>query len=115
MDLHSFVSDNKAFNFDNLFDNKKIPSKEKVSLITAYCQSGKTFIMIPVLLIYLSLGFTPVIVVKDVAQMIQFKERLNADVKKMKTDFNRIEFTYDSNLWNNNYNIKYYFIIHFYI
>ena len=65
--------DAKGFQFLDLIKDKNfiITEENKSSLVTAHCQSGKTFLVIPVVLLYLSLGFTPVMVVLDKSQVKQ--------------------------------------------
>ena len=78
--------DSKAFQFKELLlDNSFviIPSN-KTTLITAYCQSGKTFLVIPVALIYLALGLTPVMVVLDKSQVRQLMRRLRSYCNELK-------------------------------
>ena len=68
--------DSKAFQFENLIAGCELSIEDKMSLITSYCQAGKTFLVIPVTLIYLALGFTPVIIVLDTIQYDQLMCRL---------------------------------------
>ena len=59
--------------------NKKleyiIDSKLWINLVVASTQSGKTFLMFALCNIYMSLGYTPVFIVKDLWQKEQFLQR----------------------------------------
>ena len=68
--------DSKAFQFESLISGGELSIEDKMSLITSYCQAGKTFLVIPVTLIYIALGFTPVIIVLDTIQYDQLMCRL---------------------------------------
>lgn len=78
--------DSKAFQFKELLldDSFVIIPSNKTTLITAYCQSGKTFLVIPVALIYLALGLTPVMVVLDKSQVRQLMRRLRSYCNELK-------------------------------
>jgi len=78
--------DSKAFQFKELLSDETfvITPSSKTTLITAYCQSGKTFLVIPVTLIYLALGLTPVMVVLDKSQAKQLMRRLRTYCKDLK-------------------------------
>ena len=69
--------DSKGFNFSKLIEGDRIRFEDKLSVIISDCQAGKTFLAIPVMLIYLALGFTPVVVVLDTSQVTQLVSRLN--------------------------------------
>ena len=75
--------DSKAFQFLNLIAGKDISAEDKMTLITAYCQSGKSFLVIPATLIFLALGFTPVMVVLDTSQVCQLMMRLQSIIKEL--------------------------------
>jgi len=99
--------DSKAFQFKELLKNNSfvIPSHDKTSLITAYCQSGKTFLVIPVVLIYLALGFTPVMIVLDRSQVRQLMRRLRTYCKDLKNHLRSLgHFTDDElSLFNDSF------------
>jgi hypothetical protein len=52
--------------FFGILKGEELWKRDFMSLITAYEQVGKTFIIIPLIQIYLVCGYTPVIVVADV-------------------------------------------------
>lgn len=64
-----------AFQFFKLMRGLSLNEKEKTTLITAFCQSGKTFLVLPVKNIYLALGLTPVMVVLNRLQSALLKKR----------------------------------------
>lgn len=74
-----------AFYFEHLLKNKyiSIPKDKKMSLITADEQARKTFLCIPIELIYLALGYSIVCVVVDVDQKEQLMRRLLAFMKEL--------------------------------
>lgn len=92
--------DSKAFQFKELLKNNSflIPSHDKTSLITAYCQSGKTFLVIPVVLIYLALGFTPVLIVLDRSQVRQLMRRLRTYCIDLKNHLRTLGYFTDDEL-----------------
>jgi hypothetical protein len=99
--------DSKAFQFKELLSDETyviIPSN-KTSLITAYCQSGKTFLVIPVTLIYLALGMTPVMIVLDKSQAKQLMRRLRTYCKDLKNHLRELgHFTEDElNVFNDSF------------
>jgi hypothetical protein len=99
--------DSKAFQFKELLlDNSFviIPSN-KTTLITAYCQSGKTFLVIPVVLIYLALGLTPVMVVLDKSQVRQLMRRLRSYCNELKNYLKSLDcFSEDElSIFNDNF------------
>jgi len=55
----------RAWQIEHILNGGKISAKDKMLLLTADCQSGKTFIVIAMALIYLSLGITPLLVVRN--------------------------------------------------
>lgn len=75
--------DHKAFQFVTLLSGLPISPEDKISLITSYCQGGKTFLVIPMMLIYLAMGFTPVIIVMDCCQKTQFITRLQPVLEEL--------------------------------
>ena len=99
--------DSKAFQFKELLSDETcviIPC-DKTTLITAYCQSGKTFLVIPVTLIYLALGLTPVMVVLDKSQAKQLMRRLRTYCKDLKNHLRSLgHFTEDElNVFNDSF------------
>ena len=70
--------DHKAFQFIELISGSNISNEDKIALITAYCQSGKTFLIIPMTLIFLSMKYTPIMVVLDRAQVKQLMQRIKS-------------------------------------
>jgi hypothetical protein len=75
--------ESKAFQFQRLIEEKDrlINPNDVVAVITALCQSGKSFLAIPVMLVYLSLGYSPIYVCLDIAQanqiILRFKKIMN--------------------------------------
>ena len=72
-----------AFSIKKIIENEKILEDEIYTLISAYYQSGKTFLVILLVIIYLSSGITPVIVVKKSGDVTQLKRRM----KEIFSDF----------------------------
>jgi hypothetical protein len=99
--------DSKAFQFKELLEDDSfvIDFNDKTSLITAYCQSGKTFLVIPVTLIYLALGFTPVMIVLDKSQVRQLMRRLRTYCNDLKNHLRELgHFTEEQlNIFNDNF------------
>lgn len=83
--------DSKAFQFASLLDGNKLSIEDKMSLITSYCQGGKTFLVIPITLIYLALGFTPVMIVLDSVQQVQLMSRLKTTLVEICTHLEKLE------------------------
>ena len=54
--------DHKTFNFSELMSKKNILEKDTQTLITSLEQVGKTFLTIPVCLIYLSFNFSLILI-----------------------------------------------------
>lgn len=75
--------DHKAFQFVTLISGLPVSAEDKISLITSYCQGGKTFLIIPMMLIYLAIGFTPVIIVMDCCQKVQLTTRLSPILEEL--------------------------------
>ena len=101
---HVTLLDSKGFQFKEILSDESfviIPSS-KTTLITAYCQSGKTFLVIPVTLIYLALGLTPVMIVLDKSQAKQLMRRLRTYCKDLKNHLRSLgHFTEDElNVFN---------------
>jgi len=69
--------DHKTFNFFELMSKKNILEKDNQTLITSLEQVGKTFLTIPVSIIYLSLNLPVVYLVMDRNQKKQVHRRLN--------------------------------------
>jgi hypothetical protein len=99
--------DSKAFQFKELLSDETfiINPSSKTTLITAYCQSGKTFLVIPVTLIYLALGLTPVMIVLDKSQAKQLMRRLRTYCKELKNHLRELgHFTEDElNVFNDTF------------
>ena len=74
----------ESFSFRDVILGVAIPSKRWMSLITAYCQGGKTFLVIGAMAMYLALGMTPVIIVKDRGQKKQLWSRLCKDLTDLR-------------------------------
>jgi hypothetical protein len=68
--------DNKTFKYKELFESKKIQEKDKHTLITSLEQVGKTFLTLPVSLIYLAFDISVVYLVMDKNQKRQVHRRL---------------------------------------
>ena len=65
-----------AFSLTRLIEGQNIPDEERYALITAFFQSGKTFLMIVVGMLYLSHGYTPVYILPRSSQAKQTLERM---------------------------------------
>jgi hypothetical protein len=78
--------ESKAFQFWKLIEEKDyhINPNDMVAVITALCQSGKSFLAIPVMLVYLSLGFTPIYICLDIAQANQTISRFQKMMNDLK-------------------------------
>ena len=70
----------EAFSIRKLIDNVNITNKEKYALFTAFFQSGKTFLAIDLVIIYLSFNMTPVIVVPKSADVRQLLSRMKREM-----------------------------------
>lgn len=79
--------DSKGFHFSSFIkDVNFIPDfKDLMTLITSDCQNGKTFLVMAVSLIYISLGFTPVFIVLSKSQVLQLMFRLKTYIRELKT------------------------------
>lgn len=77
-------------------DPNFIDDKLWINLVTAATQSGKTFLMIALSHIYISLGYTPIFIVKDTKQNIQFFSRKITDSKKLQTFLEEEKFSKDN-------------------
>ena len=102
--------DAKGFQFLDLIKDKNfiITEENKSSLVTAHCQSGKTFLVIPVVLLYLSLGFTPVMVVLDKSQVKQLIRRLKTYCVQLKSYLKSLNLFEEEELCVFNPNFLYY-------
>ena len=78
--------DSKGFHISSfLKDPNYLPEfNDLMTLIISDCQNGKTFLVMAVALIYLSLGFTPVFIVLNKSQVGQLIFRLKAYIKELK-------------------------------
>jgi len=79
--------DSKGFHISSFIEDVNfIPDfKDLMTLITSDCQNGKTFLVIAVSLIYISLGFTPVFIVLSKSQVLQLMFRLKTYIRELKT------------------------------
>jgi len=75
---HSAFSINKIINDEELDDN------DIYSLVTAFFQSGKTFIAISLINMYLTCGNTPVVIVPKTVDIRQIRSRLLESFKEFK-------------------------------
>ena len=75
--------DAEGFSFLHLIAGNDINSKSKMALIAALCQSGKTFLIISAIHIYLALGFTPILLVPIKSHIRQFDKRYQLFSKKL--------------------------------
>ena len=68
----------EAFELEQLVykDSDNIDYKKWINLITAATQSGKTFLLIALFMIFTSLGYNSIFIVKDVSQVTQFLSRV---------------------------------------
>ena len=80
--------DNNTFKFQDLFDNTKVLEKDIHTLITSLEQVGKTFLTLPVSIIYLAFGYPIVYLVMDKNQKKQVHRRL---VKIMDTLYEHLK------------------------
>lgn len=65
-----------AFSLNKVINSCEIDENEKFALISALYQSGKTFVITAVAAIYLSMGYTPIIVAPKSKQAIQCLNRI---------------------------------------
>jgi hypothetical protein len=72
----------EAFSIRKWIDNVDITNKEKYALFTAFFQSGKTFLAIDLVIIYLSFNMTPVIVVPKSADVRQLLSRMKREMSE---------------------------------
>ena len=79
--------DSKGFHISSFIEDVNfIPDfKDLMTLITSDCQNGKTFLVMAVSLIYISLGFTPVFIVLSKSQVLQLTFRLKTYIRELKT------------------------------
>ena len=77
--------DNPSFRFNELAKGEKINAKDIHTLITSLEQVGKTFLTIPVALIYLSLNYPVVYLVMDKNQKKQVHRRISNIMNKLCT------------------------------
>lgn len=69
---------------NNLLNWDGFQNEDKNIVITAEIQGGKTFIIIPLFLIYLSRGITPIIILTGVSHVVQLIKRLQDACKELK-------------------------------
>jgi hypothetical protein len=73
-----------GFDFEAVINRDEQPNpKRRITLITALTQSGKTFTMIECVCINLAQNYTPVVIVKDVHQKVQFADRYETVSQKL--------------------------------
>lgn len=72
-----------GFNINDIIKNKKLTEDQKFSLITSYEQNQKSFLMIAVIIIYLSAGYTPIVLSKDNNQKNQLLSRINKELENI--------------------------------
>lgn len=85
----------KAFSIEKIIKNIDIHEDEIYTLISAYYQSGKTFLVILIIIIYLSSGITPVIIVKKSGDVIQLRKRMEEMFHNFVSDMIRDGFSED--------------------
>ena len=81
------ILDHEAFELLKLVDQNitEIHSTKWVNLLVGSTQSGKTFYMLALANIYLSIGYLALFIVKDLFQKTQFLNRYKADSKELRT------------------------------
>jgi len=89
----------ESLDFNNLIKFGKLDKKRWMTLITAYCQSGKTFLIIALLAMYLSIGITPILIVKDKGNMRQVMSRVKADFKELVKFIKEYGYTEECNMF----------------
>ena len=100
--------DNKSFKFKDLSDKQDILQKDIHTLITSLEQVGKTFLTLPVALIYLSLNIPVVYLVMDKNQKKQVYRRLCSIMNTLYEHLKTLNFTDEEiNRFNTN-SILYY-------
>ena len=85
----------EAFSIRKLIDKIDINNKEKYALFTAFFQSGKTFLAIDLVLVYLSLNMTPVIVVPKSADVRQLISRMKREMSDFVSSMLEQGFSYN--------------------
>jgi hypothetical protein len=69
----------EAFSLSSIMQGEELKEEERIALLTAYCQSGKTFIIAAIIVIYLAAGETPVFIASDSEQVLQVRRRINSE------------------------------------
>ena len=87
--------DSSGFQILKLLRGLSLNEKEKITLITALCQSGKTFLVIPLNNIYLSLGMTTVMLTLNRTQSGILRKRILQDSKELCAHLESLGFSQD--------------------
>lgn len=74
----------EAWSLRSIMEGRNLSHKERIALLTAFCQSGKTFIVVAIIVIYLAVGETPVFVASNTKQAKQVKERVLQEFAEFK-------------------------------
>jgi hypothetical protein len=74
----------ESLDFENLIKTGNTDKKRWMTLLTAYCQSGKTFLIIACMAVYLALGITPVFIVKDRINRLQAYTRISKSFSNLR-------------------------------
>ena len=78
------LNDKNDKNDKNEIDKNEIDITKWINLIVGSTQAGKTFLTLALANIYLSIGYSPVFIVKDIFQKTQFLTRYKNDLKKLR-------------------------------
>ena len=91
----------EAFELEKLISGEEESNKRLYTLITASTQSGKTFLIIALCNILLTLDYTTCFIVKSIAQRRQLENRYNNDVEELREFLLKEGFrTKDINMFN---------------
>ena len=89
-----------AWKIRQFINGESISWKDQMLLLTADCQSGKTFIVITMSIIYLSIGITPILVVRNIkSDKDQLIFRLKQQIQEVQRDLN-IDYSLGTKLNN---------------
>lgn len=85
----------EAFSLKKIMEQTDLDRKEKYALLTALFQSGKTFTVIDLSIIYLACRMTPIIVVPKSVDVRQINKRLESEMKKFVGSMKTLGFSDD--------------------
>jgi hypothetical protein len=86
----------EAFSLTKLMNNVELSHKERYALFTALFQSGKTFIAIDLIIIYLAMGLTPIVVVPKSSDVNQLCGRIPKEITNFVTEMKAQGFSDES-------------------